>query len=150
MERTQLFFLNACGASQQLISRHKIAIRRGTFRPIEHLTSVLMFGHRVSGFPMQSVLRNCDCSPASLLQLVTRSLSRELRLVLARIESGLVEAASLVRMRRGCLGFGSRSAQVCAQVRRLRVRRPGRVFQGEVDGGMPGGAALVAVMQGVP
>jgi hypothetical protein len=55
MERTQLFFLNARRAFQQLISRHQIASRRGTFRPIEHLPSVLMFGHRVSGFPMQSV-----------------------------------------------------------------------------------------------
>lgn len=40
------------------------------------------------------------------------------------------------------MGFGSRSAEVRAQ-----VRRPGRAFQGEVDGGMSGGAALVAMVQ---
>jgi hypothetical protein len=48
MERTQLIFLNACGASQQLIRGHKVASRCGAFRPLEQVTSVLLFGHRVS------------------------------------------------------------------------------------------------------
>jgi hypothetical protein len=47
MVRTQLLFLNACGVSQQLISRHKVASRRGAFRPLEQVTSVLLFSHRV-------------------------------------------------------------------------------------------------------
>jgi hypothetical protein len=48
MERTQFLFLNACGASQQLISRGKVASRRGAFRPIDQVTNVLLFSHRVS------------------------------------------------------------------------------------------------------
>jgi hypothetical protein len=56
MERTQLFFLNACGGSQQLISRRKIASHRGAFRSIKYLTSILTFGHRVSGASVHSVV----------------------------------------------------------------------------------------------
>jgi hypothetical protein len=55
MERTQFLFLNACGASQQLSSRRKVASRRGAFRPIEHVTSVPLFSHRVSRAFSQSV-----------------------------------------------------------------------------------------------
>jgi hypothetical protein len=55
MERAQLLFLEACGASQQLISRCQVASRRGAFRPIEHVTSVLLFRHRVSGASLQLV-----------------------------------------------------------------------------------------------
>ncbi len=55
MERTQLFFLNACGASQQLISGRKVACRRRAFRPIEQVTSVLLVSHGVSAAFSQSV-----------------------------------------------------------------------------------------------
>ena len=47
MLRTQLFFLNACGVSQQLISRQQVACLCGAFRPLEQVTSVLLFSHRV-------------------------------------------------------------------------------------------------------
>jgi hypothetical protein len=49
MMRPQLFFLKFCGACQQLISRCKVASRRGALRPVEHATSVLMFRHGMSG-----------------------------------------------------------------------------------------------------
>jgi hypothetical protein len=41
VERTQLGLLNACGASQQLISRRQVAIRRGVFSHLEHVSSIL-------------------------------------------------------------------------------------------------------------
>src|SRR5262245_38284488 len=69
MERTQLFFLNACSASEQLISIHKVAGRRGAFRSIEHVTSVLLLSHDDSGAASQSLESNCDCIPASLRKL---------------------------------------------------------------------------------
>ena len=47
MVRTQFLFLNPCGVSQQLICRHKVAGRRGAFRLLEQVTSVLLFSHRV-------------------------------------------------------------------------------------------------------
>ena len=46
VKRTQLFFLNACGASQQLISGRKVALRHGAFRLIER---VLLLSHHDSG-----------------------------------------------------------------------------------------------------
>ena len=47
MVRTQLLFLDACGVSQQLISRRQVASRCGAFRPLEQLTSILLFSHQV-------------------------------------------------------------------------------------------------------
>jgi hypothetical protein len=72
MERPQLLFLEACGVSQQLISRRQVASRRRAFRPIEHVTSVLVFRHRVSGASLQYVASTCDCSPGSCLALLAR------------------------------------------------------------------------------
>jgi hypothetical protein len=46
-------------------------------------------------------------------------------------------------------GIGlKKSAEVCAKgAAAARVRRPGRVCEGEVEGGMSGGAPLVAMVQ---
>ena len=55
MERTQLFFLKACSASEQLISRRKVAGRHSAFRSIEHVTSVLLLSHHDAGAASQSV-----------------------------------------------------------------------------------------------
>jgi hypothetical protein len=49
MMRPKLFFLKLRGTRQQLISRGKVASRRGALRPIEHVTRVLMFRHGMSG-----------------------------------------------------------------------------------------------------
>ena len=49
MERTQLGFLNARDASQQLISSVEVVSTRGLFRQFEHATSVQQFRHHVPG-----------------------------------------------------------------------------------------------------
>jgi hypothetical protein len=78
MERPELFFLNARGASQQLISRSKVASRRGAFRPLEQVTSFLLFSHR------GLFESHCDCSPASRRRSASRS-----RLPVAPLQSRL-------------------------------------------------------------
>ena len=53
VERAELFFLNARGAAQQLTGRRKVARRSSVFRPLENVTSLLLFSHRVPA-------SNCD------------------------------------------------------------------------------------------
>ena len=52
MEGTQFGFLNACGASEQLIGRREIASDRGAFCLIEHAASILLFRHRNLPLPL--------------------------------------------------------------------------------------------------
>ena len=68
MKRAEFFFLNARGASQQLIGRRKVASCRGAFRPLEQLTSFLLFSHRRLFLEC-----HCDCSPASRRRSASRS-----------------------------------------------------------------------------
>jgi hypothetical protein len=51
MERAQLGFLYAHGASRQLIGRRQVVSDRSLFRRLEHAFDIPRFRHRISTLP---------------------------------------------------------------------------------------------------